>query len=577
MYIQYSKSTSKEKTYSYPMLCRKYREGGKIKTEVIANLTKFPKETILAIQSALKKGTEVLVSLKDIVIKKSIDYGFVFVLLALMDRLRITEVLEKTFPDRAKFVRLMIIGKIVTRGSKLCIFNWIKRNEAIAKKLDIDLTTLKLETLYETLSDLSNIQSRIERKWNLYHKSETDEIYLYDITSSYFEGTENALSAYGYNRDGKKGKMQIVVGLITNKDGLPLSIEVFEGNTNDHSTVISQLQKIKTDYRASSVIFVGDRGMRIRYNLELMDVQEREGIEYITALSTEEIRCLIKEETIQLNLFSKDLIEVEEDGIRYVLCTNPELEREHSQTRAALKAKFEDVLHDIKLSYNNRQQKNQANKIRIEKGDTNKKLVTQFSEKQLDSYKYRARKASEKYNMQSFYTITISGEKFAVEFDFDKYTQAKQLDGKYVIVSNVKKEKMPKESIREQYKNLKYVEHAFRDMKTAQLDIRPIYHVKEDTTRGHIFVTMFAYAIVRELENCIFPWLKQNNKNNKEQLSLQDIEEELKMIKLSVLQTCGERSLTINKNHEEIKITELTNRQKEIFKILELKPELLAE
>ena len=116
---------------------------------------------------------------------------------------------------------------------------------------------------------------------------------------------------------------------------------------------------------------------------------------------------------------------------------------------------------------------------------------------------------------------------------------------------------------------MKYVEHAFRDMKTAQLDIRPIYHVNEGTTRGHVFVTMFAYAIVRELENCIFPWLKAKNKNNKEQLSLQDIEEELKMIKLSVLQ--------INKNHEEIKITELTNRQKEIFKILGLKPELLAE
>jgi len=569
MYIQYSTSKQNGKTYTYPLLCRKYREAGKIKTEVIANLTKFPSEAVLAITGALKKGKEVLVSLKDIVIKKSIDYGFVFVLLALMDRLRITDVLEKTVGDRANYVRLMIIGKIVTRGSKLCIFNWIKRNEAIAKKLDIDLTTLKLETLYSTLGDLSHLQSKIERKWNLYHKSEKDEIYLYDITSSYFEGTENALSAYGYNRDGKKGKMQIVVGLITNKEGFPLSIEVFKGNENDHSTVISQLQKIKNDYQASNVIFVGDRGMRIRYNLELMDTQEKEGIEYITALSIEEIRCLIKEETLQLNLFSKDLAEVENDGTRYVLCTNPELEKEHSQTRSELKAKFEEVLHDIKLSYNNRQQKNQANKKRLQQGDNNKKLVAKFSEKQLDSYKYRVRKESEKCHMQSFYTITISEEKFTVEFNFEKYSQAKQLDGKYVIVTNVKKEKMPKESIRQEYKNLKYVEHAFRDMKTTQLDIRPIYHVNEDTTRGHVFVTMFAYAIVRELENCIFPWLKQNNKNNKQQLSLQDIEEELKMIKLSILQ--------INKNHEEIKITELTSRQKEIFKALELKPELLVK
>lgn len=568
MYIQYCTSKQNGKTYTYPLLCRKYREGGKIKTEVISNLTKFPKETVLAIQSTLKKGKEVLVSLKDIVIKRSIDYGFVFVLLAIMDRLRITEVLEKIVGDRAKFVRLMIIGKIVTRGSKLCIFNWIRRNEVIAQKLDIDIATLKLDMLYETLGDLSNLQSRVEHKWNLYHKAEKDEIYLYDITSSYLEGTENALAAFGYNRDGKKGKMQIVVGLITNKAGFPLSIEVFEGNENDHTTVISQLQKIKNDYQVSNVIFVGDRGMRIRYNLELMEVQEREGIEYITALSIEEIRCLIKEETLQLNLFSKDLAEVEDQGIRYVLCTNPELEKEHSQTRAALKVKFEEVLHDIKSSYNNRQQKNQANKARLKEDDNNKKLVIQFSEKQLDSYKYRVRKALEKYNMQSFYTTTISEEKFTVEFDFEQYSKAKQLDGKYVIVTNVKKARMSKESVREEYKNLKYVEHAFRDMKTTQLDIRPINHVNEDTTRGHVFVTMFAYAIVRELENSIFPWLKQNNKTTKEQLSLQDIEEELKMIKLNVL--------LINKHHEEIKITELTNRQTEIFRILGIKPDLLA-
>jgi len=567
MYLQYCTSKQNGKTYTYPLLCRKYRESGKIKTEVIANLTKFPKETVLAISGALKKGKDVLVSLKDIVIKKSIDYGFVFVLLSIMQRLRITEVLEKIFGERANIVRLMIIGKIVTRGSKLCIFNWIKRNEVIAKKLGIDLSTLKLETLYDVLGDLSYLQNKIERKWNIYHKAEKDEVYLYDITSIYFEGTENVLSAFGYNRDKKKGKMQIVVGLITNKEGFPLSIEVFEGNENDHKTVISQLQKIKNDYAVNNVIFIGDRGMRIRYNLEQMESQDSQGIEYITALSIEEIRCLINEDTIQLNLFSKDLAEIEDDGVRYVLCNNPELEKEHSQTRASLKAKFEDTLHEIKLSYDTRQHKNNINKIRIEQGHKNKKLVTQFSEKQIDSYKYRVRKATEECHVQSFYQASITKEMFRVEFDFEKYTQAKQLDGKYVIVTSVPKEKMSKESIREEYKNLKYVEHAFRDMKTTQLDVRPVFHINENTTRGHIFVTMFAYAIVRELEKCIFPWLKLNNKQKKEKLSLLDIEEELKMIKLNVLQ--------INKQHEEIKITELTNRQKEIFKELEVKPELL--
>ena len=567
MYIQYCTSKQNGKSYTYPLLCRKYRQDGKIKTEVIANLTKFPSEVVLAISGALKKGKEILVSLKDILITKSIDYGFVFVLLVIMDRLRITEVLEKTLGEQAKFVRLMIIGKIVTRGSKLCVFNWIKRNEAIAKKLDIDLNTLKVGTLYETLGDLSNVQSKIEQKWNVYHKEEIDEIYLYDITSSYFEGTQNDLSEFGYNRDGKQGKMQIVIGLITNKDGLPLSIEVFEGNKNDHSTIISQLQKIKHTYKANKILFVGDRGMRIRYNLDLMEEQEKQGIEYITALNLDEIRTLIKEDTLQLNLFSKDLAEVETEGVRYVLCTNPELEKEHSKTRNSLKERFEEALCDIKLSFDNRLAKNKANLKRIEQGDKNKKLVTQFSEKQVDSYKYRVRKAIEKYHMQSFYTSHISEQELTVDFNFDAFAKAKQLDGKYVIVSNVKKEKISKEGIREQYKNLKHVEHAFRDMKTAQLDIRPIYHVNEDTTRGHVFVTMFAYAIIRELEHYIFPWLKQSNKNNKEQLSLQDIEEELKMIKLNILQI---------KNQQEIKITALTDRQKEIFKVLNINHQLIA-
>jgi len=127
---------------------------------------------------------------------------------------------------------------------------------------------------------------------------------------------------------------------------------------------------------------------------------------------------------------------------------------------------------------------------------------------------------------------------------------------------------MTKETIRKEYKNLKHVEHAFRDMKTVKLDIRPIFHVNENTTRGHVFVTMFAYAIVRELEKKIFPWLKLKNKEKKENLSFHDIEEELKMIKLNVLK--------IGKNHEEIMITELTNHQKEILSILNIGNEFLV-
>ncbi|MEI6747189.1 MAG: transposase, partial [Methylococcaceae bacterium] len=229
-------------------------------------MSAFPSDVVLAIRNALRSSDEreLMVSLKDITVERSIDYGFVFVLIMLLERLKIKQALEVILGDRAKLVSLMIIGKIVTRGSKLCIFNWIQRNQEVAKRLGIDLDALKINDLYDVLGDLSYVQSRIERKWNIYHKEQCDEVYLYDITSSYFEGTQNALSDYGYNRDGKKGKKQIVIGLITNKNGFPLSIQVFEGNETDHTTVIKQIQKIKKEFGAKNIVFVGDRGMRIR-------------------------------------------------------------------------------------------------------------------------------------------------------------------------------------------------------------------------------------------------------------------------------------------------------------------------
>ena len=561
MYIQYNKTTVNGKTFTYPFLCKKYREGGKIKTEVVANLSRFPSAAVLAIKGALGKSKDVLVSLKDIVITTSIDYGFVYVLIMVMNRLRISEVLEKVLGEKSsKLVKLMVIGKIVTRGSKLAIYNWIKRNETIGEKLGININELELGQLYEVLGDLSNLQGRIERKWFQYQKGKKKGIFLYDITSSYFEGTKNVLARFGYNRDGKKGKVQIVIGLITDNEGLPLSIRVFEGNVTDHTTVIGQLRKIRDEFGAEDVIFVGDRGMRIRYNLDQMEEHEKEGIGYITALSIDEIRSLLNKGVIQLNLFGKELAEIEENGTRYILCTNPFLEKEKSEKRAMLRLSFEQKLAPIQLSYKNRQLKNKENQTKLAGGNKNKQLVVSFRQETLDNYKYRVRKILEHYHMQSFYKITISEGSFDVEFLFDQYAQAQTLDGKYVITTNVGKQNLDKQQVREQYKNLKHVEHAFEDLKTTRLNVRPIYHINENTTRGHVLVSMFAYAIIREMENKIFPWLKTNNKAKKQQLAYKDIEEELKLIKLNILK--------IGNCHEEIKITEPSDRQREIFNVL---------
>lgn len=570
MYLQFNKSKGRNgKEYQSVLLCKKFRDKvtGKPKTEVVLNLSKYglDNKTITALKTAINKTKGILIDSKDIKINKTIDFGFVHLLLTIMDRLRITETLDKAYGSKSNIIKLMIIGKIITKGSKLHIYNWIKRNSYVSERLGIDVETLKLDNLYFELGEFSRMQARVEKKWNVYHSKRHKNIYLYDITSSYFEGTENALSAFGYNRDGKKGKKQITIGLITDSTGFPLKIQVFEGNEIDHKTVNGQLKAIKEQFCAESIILVGDRGMRIRLNLEELAEDKKQGISYISALSSSEIRALINDGVIQLELFSKSLVEIEDGGIRYILCNNPVLQNEKNQTREALKSRFEQEMLSIKRSWDKRREQNLENIKKIEKGHKNKKLVTTFTERKLDNYKYRITEALKKHKMSKFYTVTISNDEFVIDYNLQKYQEEKTLDGKYVIESTVIKEDMDTKQVREKYKELQNVEHAFRDMKTDKLNIRPIFHINEDQTRGHVFVCMFSYAIVKEMETVIYPWLKIYNKKNNCKLSYHDITDELNNIKVSELE--------VGHKVKKIMVPELNEVQSEMTKLFGLKIE----
>lgn len=570
MYLQFNKSKGKNgKIYESVLLCNKFRdkETGKPKTKVVLNLSKYglDNKIITALKSSINKAKGILVDSEDIKINQTVDFGFIHLLLTIMDRLRISETLEKAYGSKANIIKLMIIGKIATKGSKLHIYNWIKRNTYVSERLGIDVNTLKLDDLYFELGEFSRMQVKIEKKWNVYHRKRHKDIYLYDITSSYFEGTENALSAFGYNRDGKKGKKQITIGLITDSNGFPLKIEVFEGNEIDYKTVNGQLKAIKDQFGAESIVLVGDRGMRIRLNLEELSEDEKQNISYISALSSSEIRTLINNKIIQLELFSKDLVEIEDGKVRYILCNNPVLQKEKNQLREALKSRFEQEILLIKGSWDKRREYNLENIKKIEQGHSNKKLVTVFAEKKLDNYKYRVTKALKGFRMSKFYTITISNDEFKIEYDLQKYQAEKTLDGKYVIESTVIREEMNTKQVREKYKELQNVEHAFRDMKTDKLNIRPIFHINEEQTRGHVFVCMFSYAVVKELETAIYPWLKTYNKKNNCKLSYHDITDELNNIKVSELE--------IGHKLKKIMIPELNEIQSEMTKIFNLKIE----
>lgn len=570
MYIQ--QNTSKHKNgsvYKSTLLCHKYREDGKIKTKVLANLSMLPDEAILALSNSLSKKKETYFSSNQIAANRAIDFGFAAVLIKTMENLRISELFDKVMPTQSNVIKLLFIGKIITRGSKLAIFNWIKRNQIIASMLNVDLKSIKLDEVYQYLGQLPEYQQKINRKWALYNKQHCKEIFLYDITSSYFHGDQNVLSDYGYNRDGVKGKKQINIGLITDETGFPLKIQVFEGNVNDHKTVVEQLQTLKSDFKAQNIVFIGDRGMKIRYNLQKMTELQRSGIDYITGLTKEEIKGLLAKKTIQLDLFSEELAEVQDGDLRYVLSVNSELTKESKMFRNKMREKFEEAISTIQASYRKKQSRFSQNKIKIQNGSKNKNLVTQFSVKQIDMYKRRTEEVLKKYFMKSFYEVNIDDEKFETTFNLEKYNNERSLDGCYVVVSNIGQERMDMKAIRNHYKGLQHVEHAFRDMKTCGLDIRPIFHVNEATTRGHVLVTMFSYAIIHELESKIFPFIKSWNKENKQQYAYQDIQDELRNIKLV--------ELNLGKNCQKILLTDLTPIQEKILDALKIKKSELME
>jgi len=577
MYIQRNKfkaSTGKE--YHTVLLCKKYREGKKVKTETVLNLSKLAEEHILSLENALKSKSETLVKEKDILIESCYDFGYIFVIEQLMKRLRINETLEKTLPaSTVSLVKAMIIGKLITQGSKLAIYNWLERETGIAARLGLAMKKYKVDDFYAALAVLRRNKEKVDKKWFQYHKTAGNCVYMYDITSSYFEGTENELAAFGYNRDGKKGKMQVCIGLVTDAGGNPLRIEAFKGNTVDSETVEEQILKLKKEFKAETIIFVGDRGMRIKYTIDNSEELKESGLQFITGLTKNEIKSLISEGVIQLNLFSQELAEIETDeGDRYVLSNNPDLEYVQKKYLDTQKGKAEKRIKEIKSNWNLRRLQNRDNELKIKNQETKRKnLKVQFTTKDIDRYKKQINHALDKYKMGNYFSIDVIDDKtFEVKFNEEKFESDYFLCGKYVVNSNVGKEKMNKEEVRQQYKNLQHVEHDFRDLKSDNISIRPIYHGSapltnrrnEAQTVGHIQICFFALIIIKELEKHIYPFLHEINSGRASRLSFNDMIAELTKIKMCVLK--------IGKNVTTLKIPQLNEMQTKLFEILNLTP-----
>ena len=334
MYVNTAKIKRGNTTYTRNLLRTSYREDGKVKHKTVLNLSICSHEEIAAIKLALKHKGDLtaLASVKDVktILGKSI--GAVWTMKLIAERVQISKSLGNS--AEAKLALLQVIARVVDQGSRLSAVRFAKRH-AICEILGIK--KLDEDDLYENLAWIASKQEEIEKK--LFENRYTDKtptLFLYDVTSSYLEGDKNELASWGYNRDKKKGKKQIVVGLLTGPDGLPVAVRVFKGNTVDTKTVAEQVRILARNFGVKEVTLVGDRGMLKGPQIAALPDDFR----YVTAISKPQIRKKLCDKIFQYELFTKKVCEVEEDGVRYVLRCNPIRKKEIANNR---ESKFDSI------------------------------------------------------------------------------------------------------------------------------------------------------------------------------------------------------------------------------------------
>lgn len=458
--------------YVRHLLRESYRENGKVKHRTIANLSHCSNEEIEAIRLALrhKEDLTTLVSASEVLSsRQGLSVGSVWLVYDIARQLGISDALG---PSRqGKLALWQVIARVIDQGSRLSAVRLAGSHAAC----DIlGLGSFNEDDLYGNLDWLCKNQARIEDQvFHVLHPKIPPKLFLYDVTSSYLEGVHNELSAFGYNRDGKKGKRQIVIGLLCDEEGRPLSIEVFPGNTQDTATFASQVRKAAERFGGSGVTFVGDRGM-----IKSPQVEELAGygFHYITAITKPQIDTLLAKNEIQLGLFDGELAEVETDeGLRYILRRNP-LRAEEIQ--ASREQRFDVVWNELKM-----QNEYLAGHARAHTDVALKKI----------------RKKLEHLKLSEWMSCSLSGRKLSLVLDEDALKESLKLDGCYVLKTDLLKKDFTKEVIHSRYKDLARVEWAFRISKTVELEMRPVNVRLTSRTRGHAFVVMLAYRIAQEL------------------------------------------------------------------------------
>jgi transposase len=450
------------------LLREAFRENGKVKNRTLANLSHWPAARIEALRRALRGDFDHVAVSQPML---GPVFGLLYVLKQIADELGLTTALGKTV--LGKLALLLVLARLAHRGSRLSAVRWAQ-DHAVAEVLA--LPAFDEDDLYRALDDLCARQEKIETA--LYARylrghAQPPRMFLYDVTSSYLEGQKNELGEFGYNRDGKKGKLQIVIGLLADEAGEPLAVRVVSGNRSDPTTVGDQIKILQEQFGAQDVIFVGDRGMvKSKGKQALQQAQ----LHYITALTDPEIRRLLKQGTLQLGLFHEEICEVEAEGARYVL-------RKNEAEAARERHRVEDKLRKLEARVAARNQK-------VEDGP---RCQPEVGRRTLEDWAAR-------HKLTSLVKLQLEGRTLLLEPDSDAIAKSLELAGCYVVTSDVAKQNLSAQQVHDGYLSLQKVERDFRAIKTGLLEVRPIFLRDENRTRGHVLCCMLALKLSREIE-----------------------------------------------------------------------------
>jgi len=469
MHIDDQTYTVNGRTYRRALLRNSYRKKGKVCHDTIASLSKCDHDEIEAIKFALanKKNLAALrVPDKAVKTRQGLSVGAVWLLYQLAKRLGIVKAMGRSV--KAKLSLWMVISTVIGSVSRLSVTR-LAQSHAACDILGLD--SFCEDDLYSAMDWLNDHQQAIEKRiFNGRYNAKKPNMYLYDVTSRYLEGDQNELGEYGYDRDGNKGKKQIVIGLLTDDEGQPISCEVFHGNTHDTSTFKNQVDKVATHFGIEEVTFVGDRGM-IK-SAQICDLSE-EKYHYITALTKPEIETLLKNNVVQMELFDETVCEVEVEGIRYIYRRNPVRVMEIRENRQSKLRKLRDLC---------------AQKV---------KYLAEHPRANVDVAKRVIEEKAKKLKINTWMSVDTQGRNLSVEIEDTELEE--ELDGCYVIKTDLSVETASKQTVHDRYKGLSEVEWAFRTMKTTLLHIRGIFVRKANRTRAHVFSIMLAYLIAYQL------------------------------------------------------------------------------